>query len=572
MSTKRFNIDSALYEVISKNMKINNDRTFTDILLKYIPSKITVISCNEIFYIYNEDKTIWEYTSYDDLAYKIIGIMTDLLCEVKGITDDEKIIEKTKDFKIPFNRLVKEAGKVKTYEMALKLFQADIRDTEFIDKVDRYTGKIQFKNCEYDLKTGETRQRTKEDYITTTLKYDFDESKINDDIKKQIKKIFKNIANNSEDEYKSIISWFAYCLNGGNSEQLFGNLYGPLAGNGKSTLIDILREVFPIYTLILGSQTFNKNYSNNHKQLIGIKPFTRICSLEEPDDGEKLNISLLKDFCSASEMAVEVLYGTTKNIKINCIVNFITNYILRFDIDAGIERRGISMDFNNKFINADDMEHYIKKGINKKNLFIKDSNLISKFKTDEFKINLLSIISDVVSEVGYDKIYNLKQLKNKWLESCAINDSFKDFLNENYEITNNQTDLVRKNDFLELYKNHYKLKGQVSLNKLLNHIRKNNLSYNRQKMIDGEKGVIVGIKLKEEEEQEQEQEQDEEIKVIRKYIFKSDDTYKKKYTKALSEIEKLKKQIEYLKANQKPQEKTNIIKEKITVEDKFFDF
>jgi phage/plasmid-associated DNA primase len=67
------------------------------------------------------------------------------------------------------------------------------------------------------------------------------------DIRKKIKKTLKQICNNDKEDLEFVLSFLGYSITSETKEQKFLNLYGPLASNGKSTLIKMMNSVFGIY-------------------------------------------------------------------------------------------------------------------------------------------------------------------------------------------------------------------------------------------------------------------------------------------------------------------------------------
>ncbi len=85
-------------------------------------------------------------------------------------------------------------------------------------------------------------------------------------IKNKIKLMFMRICNCDDILYSFIMKWLAYCITGETKLQKFLLILG-CAGNGKSTLLDIMEMVFPIYVTKTQSNTFDASYKNAFKQI-----------------------------------------------------------------------------------------------------------------------------------------------------------------------------------------------------------------------------------------------------------------------------------------------------------------
>lgn len=503
----RYNIDDIKYEKLVACVSAINDSNKCNLILECCKDKLYFHTYNAKtnFFVYDENTQIWNIETDNQLIFRFIQIMQDLFRDYRATTQEENLEQqsRSKEYNKNFQTVRVGSGDMKFYKDVVDYVRhhPQVYDDSIFEKIDKYTGKIQFLNGSLNLQTMKLEKRNKNDYVTRCLPYKYEPKIIKKTDKKKMKASLLNIANSSEDQYKTLMSWIAYQLNGDNICQLFGNLYGPSAGNGKSTIMDIARKVFDMYTLTMNSQTFNTSYDKKHKVFDGIKPYTRICTVEEPNDGEKLDITQLKDFCSAKNISIEVLYGTTRMVNINCVVNFISNYILKFNVDNGIQRRGVIFEFKNKFVDADEFEQTIENGHDQEKLFVKDENFIKSFDDNHNKLVFISLLLDVIKEVGYGKIHSLNEIKDKWKTACEINDNFFDFLDSTFEITRNNTDFVTKEVFLDYYKAHNKI-NNIALTTLLNHIKKNNLVYDKNKMINGKKGVIYGIREKDEEPEE----------------------------------------------------------------------
>jgi hypothetical protein len=123
---------------------------------------------------------------------------------------------------------------------------------------------INFKNGQLNLKNGEFKSREKSDYVSRSLNYNYEISE-DENIKSKVELILKRICNCDETLYSFALKWLAYCITGETNLQKFLLLLG-LAGNGKSTLLEIMEIVFPIYVSKLDHKTFNERYEKAYNR------------------------------------------------------------------------------------------------------------------------------------------------------------------------------------------------------------------------------------------------------------------------------------------------------------------
>lgn len=143
----------------------------------------------------------------------------------------------------------------------------ELYNKNFIDWINSNKSLLSFKNGVIDLKTGLFRKRTKEDYITSCLDFDYSDNKDNNLINKIYNDLLK-ISNNDKDLLNFHLSWLGYCMTDETKEQNLLMVIGHTASNGKSTMAKIFSKVLDECSIKLDKLTFNKNYTKYYKQLI----------------------------------------------------------------------------------------------------------------------------------------------------------------------------------------------------------------------------------------------------------------------------------------------------------------
>ena len=367
-----------------------------------------------------------------------------------------------------------------------------LSDFEFVEKLDSCREHLHFINGYLNLKTGEFQERTKNDsgsQASKCLPYNYSTNST-EDIKNKIIDILKKICNDNEEDYEFMMHWFGYLITGETSAQKFLILFGPKAQNGKSTLMKIFAKSLDIISVKLDKRTFCDNYNKAHKQFVKLKQPTRCAFLEEIDR-KRLDSDLIKDIVDGDKIGGnEVLYGTSEDIPLHCKLTLISNQVIRFNTDSGLKRRGLLLELNNLFLEAKKYETY--KG--KKGVYKIDQELIKNFETNDlYKLSFVQLIIPYAINYYKNGLEYPERIKKAFDELCEENDVMASFIDQYYDITDDDKDFVYKDDFLELYNNHtcsrYKWDFVLSDIKRL-------LKYDRSLQRNGKRGMILGIKPK----------------------------------------------------------------------------
>ena len=372
-----------------------------------------------------------------------------------------------------------------------------------LNNLDSQHDYINFRNCKVNLKTGDISKRTPDDFITEYIDFDYNEES-DGDIRKKIKKTLKQICNNDKEDLEFVLSFLGYSITSETKEQKFLNLYGPLASNGKSTLIKMMNSVFGIYTTKTDRRTFNDSYTKSHKNFARMKK-KRLVYVEEIEKG-KVNTELLKDIVDGDKIENEILFSTTEEINIDFKLFIISNHMLRFNTDPGIARRLICMEFNSRFAEPDEYEKE-KEEYKDRNVFIKDKDVNTNIdKNDDYKNAFANLIIEYAMKFYEKGLTVPEKFEKVSKELCDENDKMKQFLNDNFDITKNDDDRVSKKEFHEMYINATGLKLS-DWSGLLSDIKRLNLQYDSCKkrvVYNGksEHGVILGIKKKQHSKEE----------------------------------------------------------------------
>ena len=176
---------------------------------------------------------------------------------------------------------------------------------------------------------------------------------------------------------------------------------------------------------------------------------------------------------------------------------------MNFDADSGIKRRLIHFEFKNKFVDKSDFEKEKEKH-KIGQVFIVDRNLISKFNdNDDYKNVLIHLL------LSRSKNYFEKGLviPDKYVEIsngvCEDNDKFKNFIDNNFDITRDSSDRMHVDEFMEMYNRSSRCNYAWST--VHSDLKRLGIEFNRdaRKIVNGVslKRCILGIKPKEAKEE-----------------------------------------------------------------------
>jgi len=491
-------------------LEIQSHERFANIYFKFSTTPLVVLSKKEI-YMYNPE---FKYYQHVDQSGRLMSLVSDVLH--KALNDihqhfKNKLLEVKTDAELDqsdkdeaLNELKKVIKQVNTATKNIEtttfiknileqIISRSILSKEEQEKLQRLDNHLNFRNGKLDLKTMQFSDRSEADFVTEYLNYDF-QIKPNKAVKNEVVEVLKKICNSDDEDFDFITNFLAYCITSETKEQKYLNVVGPSASNGKSTIIKLMEEALSIYIFKAKKDLFSEAYSKGHKYFAQTKN-KRIVYIEELDK-KKVDADLIKDVVDGNQINNEVLFATTEKIDINFKLMFLSNNLMNFDADSGIKRRLIHFEFRNKFVAQQDLE---KERLNHKigKVYALDNTLVSKFhNNDDYKNALIHILIKKAKQyfdIGLtipDKYVEIAK------EICEENDKFKNFFENHFEITNNDSDRIAKDELRDMYNTYTKC--NFSASSIMTDIQRLQLNYNRglRCMYNGVslRGVIIGIK------------------------------------------------------------------------------
>ena len=352
---------------------------------------------------------------------------------------DERVESSILDFILTELRKNNNEGLMKKFEassflvLLINCLKKSLCDDEFYKKIETPQDHIAFKNGLYNLKTKAFQQGFKaENYIAKTLAYDFDPAfKSNTIIKKEIEESLIKLLSNSKEDYNYMMRVLGYALTGRASEQQqFYSCIGQKGGNGKTTLFEILGKIFDIYLKKVTPKCFEQDYNKAHKDLDGVQG-SRFLISEEFKKGSKLNEQLVKVFRDGLTSANEVMFGTSKIIKITSKLFFTSNATLTFDADGGMNRGYRQINFNSRFVDC--LETSVYK--HEKLCFQADKTMTTNYNEPEYRNEILHLFLEFANQYYKNGLITPAKIIEESETTCALQgDTFMCFFEDNYVI------------------------------------------------------------------------------------------------------------------------------------------
>ena len=461
-----------LYTSIIDDYILQYIRQFVDIgthhgiakLMKKIYKNNYVASINTRstdWYYYDTQINMWKLLHQGiQLKAKISMDVAEYFSKVRDNIRSDAVKTKNKNEYDAFMGELKRFVKVETslytngfVESTMKMAETLFFDQDFTNKLNKDPLLFACRNgvLQLRVKTEEQpyehvlfRSGIPEDYLSFLAGYNFpDYDGINyipydetNPIIDEIYEFFNKIFPNTElrDYFLRLL---ASCLEGANKEQQYYTWEG-VGGNGKSKIVELMRLTFGDYQTSLQATVLTRKRPDSgaaNPDIIVIKN-KRFIYLQEPDNKEPLNTSLMKQFSGEDIIEARGLFKDQEKFKVTGKLNMMCNSkpIIQ-TMDRGTWRRIRVIPFESKFVSEDDPEYISKK----KNVFLRDNDLDKKLV--KWREPFLSLLVH---------IYETQYLKNGLEPTPAIVKKASDDYKESSDsFAKFQVERVREDDSAE---------------------------------------------------------------------------------------------------------------------------
>ena len=221
-------------------------------------------------------------------------------------------------------------------------------DESFIANLNSKKHLLPFSNGVYDLLENNFRETRKDDYINLTVSYEYDPDCNNREVYTFLEQV---LPNRGVRDY--VLKKMSECLNGDIPNTYFLMFIGDSGANGKSQLLNLMKLAMgefgeKVEVTLLTRKRNNANEANSEKIKLMHK---RFAFLSEPEDGEKINIGLLKELTGSEEIVARGLYQDSISFVMEAKLFLACNELPEIKgEDTALWRRIRVIDFPSRFV------------------------------------------------------------------------------------------------------------------------------------------------------------------------------------------------------------------------------
>lgn len=288
-------------------------------------------------------------------------------------------------------------------------------DEDFMKRLNSKKHLVPFTNGVFDLISGKFRETTKEDYVNLTVGFPR-ASQDNQEVHRFLREVLP-----SRPVRDYVLKKMSECLNGDIPNTYFLMFIGDTGANGKSQLLNLMKLAMgdfgeKVEVTLLTRKRNNANEANTEKIKLLNK---RFAFLSEPEDGEKINIGLLKELTGSEEIVARGLYQDALSFVMEAKLFLACNELPEIKgEDTALWRRIRVVDFPSRFV--DDPKEA--------NEYKIDRSLPSRMRED---ISWRQTFMNILLEYYYKDTVEPDEVKVKTNEYRKENNNFYNWLDEN---------------------------------------------------------------------------------------------------------------------------------------------
>ena len=497
-----------------------------------------------ILKVVNVEKGIGYLYDEKECLYKLVGpngmfdIITDVLEAIfEDLSVKVKNIEMSDAIRQIYNRKISVS---KTYSGTVSksknVFIAVLTkyfDSEFLGKLDVSEFELPIMNKQIlNLKTGEKRPRTKEDYFTYSHNLDYEKDNTCD----FINRVFLEIATNNKVKANYLQRALGCALTADVTAKCFFIFYNNTGNNGKTIILNAVSKILKDLSCavpqdLLISKKHKDSLDTSNACIVG----KRLGTFAEPD-GLFLQEESIKKITGGDQMTAKLLYENKISFFPTIKLFMATNNLITFDTSqpAMVNRLRV-INFNSEFV----------KEPTKINQFKVDTELENKMTTtykNEFFTWLVNGAIDYYSDNWSSKqeaLQQPKELESEKQDYIKRIDMIGKFIDETY-ILDKQSHVIRSQSFID-YQQYCAENGfyVIQKSKFFERMIAKGFQLKRN---ENREESFYGIRSKNSNDLEREL-QENKIK-----NDKEEPDYKALYTQSQNELDEYKKQIAELKA------------------------
>jgi P4 family phage/plasmid primase-like protien len=307
-------------------------------------------------------------------------------------------------------------------EKIIKECQTMFYDSQFTSNLDANPDLIGFENGVYNLREGEFRDGRPEDLVSLSTETDYYEYTEEDENVVSIYTFMSQVFPDDEvrDYVFRLLSSF---VEGRNPNEKF-HIWTGVGGNGKSKLLELFESAFGQYTskipVTVLTQKTKTNSSSANPEVSRLKG-KRTVSTQEPEENERFNVGIIKDWTGGDRITCRPLYGEPFDFKPQFKMVFCCNHLPSLPPDdQGTWRRISVIEFRSRFVDKPDP--------NNKYEFKKDLYLADKLFA--WKEAFMYILLEHYKDYKKHGLHEPQAVKDATREYQRNNDVYNDFVTD----------------------------------------------------------------------------------------------------------------------------------------------
>lgn len=391
----------------------------------------------------------------DIMSVSLKKLLQDFLKQsgnLPGQTVDEELIKQTRAM----------VNKLKNNMFApniMKSVKPYLDDKEFAKNKDIHPYLMACKNGMVDLRNGEIRDSTSEDNITRTIQTEYKADSDSSDFEKFVRQITSDESGEQPEVYDYFKWCIGYSLQGAPKKKLFLLLYGPHGFNGKSLVMNTIKDTLENYAVAMDSSVVldsgNGKTPGSHTTEIMQLENCRIGILSDTPEDACINDGRMKQLTGGTDtMSGREIYGKQRDFKPVFVPFISTNHLIRINLaDMAMYERLILFPFVLSFVDRPDTERfsYQRKA---------DNDLAEKFASNREGVLKWLIDASIYYHSCPEKAPPQYLLDAKEDYNRQVN-PHKSFVEETLEFTEDPSDIINRKKLLDMYKSYVTAAGSL---------------------------------------------------------------------------------------------------------------
>ena len=291
--------------------------------------------------------SIWKADSDNIEMKKEIMELSKWFERIKRHYDNKQTDDATMSLNKNIKSLINKFHKPGFQDDVIKGAKIYYNDETFLNHLNSKKHLVPFTNGVFDLLENKFRKTKKEDYVNLTTNYSFEDI-ANPEVYTFLEQV---LPNRGVRDY--VLKKMSECLNGDIPNTYFLMFIGDTGANGKSQLLNLMKLAMgdfgeKVEVTLLTRKRNNANEANSEKIKLLSK---RFAFLSEPEDGEKINIGLLKELTGSEEIVARGLYQESVSFVMEAKLFLACNELPEIKgEDTALWRRIRVIDFPSRFV------------------------------------------------------------------------------------------------------------------------------------------------------------------------------------------------------------------------------